>query len=160
MNRTLFILFAAMAISVSATAQGSIRMVSTYQCQVPAAALQPESDELDSLVTQYATEGSDTLMIATLRYERESGKLLEKQVALTPAYLARVGYQGEQRPYFYQYRYDEQGREIYFCDYLKGVYRVVDYTASQKVTKSFDLASRKLLGQELNEINTASLTKR
>jgi hypothetical protein len=149
MKRFLLSIFACLAITIAASAQGTIRMVSTYQCNVPAVALTAESDELDSLVTRYATEGSDTLMVATLRYERATGKLLEKQVALTDTYLRRVGYTGEQRPYFYQHRYDEQGREIYSCDYLKGVYRVVDYTDRQSVVKSFELASRKLIDQEV-----------
>jgi hypothetical protein len=154
MNRILLSFFATLAITITASAQGNIRMVSTYQCDVPATMLTAESDELDSLVTQYAAEGADTLMIATFRYERATGSLLEKQVALTDAYLERVGYNGGQRPYFYQYRYDELGREIYSCDYLKGVYRVIDYTERQSVVKSFDVATRKLLDQELKPAGT------
>jgi hypothetical protein len=159
MNRILLTLFAAMAITVSATAQGTIRMVSTCQCNVPAAASAADPDELDSLVTQYATQGADTLMIATLRYERESGKLLSKQVAFTQTYLNRIGYSGERLPYFYQFRYDESGREVYFRDYLKGQYRINDFTAKGEVVKTFDLKSGKLLDQELRQPGTNSLTK-
>ncbi|RYZ23822.1 MAG: hypothetical protein EOO16_03500 [Chitinophagaceae bacterium] len=148
MNRILITFFAVLAIAGTASAQGTIQMVSTYQCVVPATAA-TESDELDSVVLQYATEGADTLSTTVLRYERASGKLLEKQVALSNVFLKRIGYTGEQRPYFYQYRYDRDGRVVYHSDALTGRYQLVDYNGDNMIVKTFDTGTRRLLNQEV-----------
>ncbi|TCJ17763.1 hypothetical protein EPD60_06130 [Flaviaesturariibacter flavus] len=147
MNR--FLLFLALLASAgTVSAQGTISMVSTYQCVVPATAA-TESDELDSVVLQYATEGRDTLSTTVLRYERASGKLLEKQVALSDIFLKRIGYTGGQRPYFYQYRYDNEGRIIYHSDAITGRYQIMDYNGENAIVKTFDAKSRRLLNQDV-----------
>ncbi|RYY95917.1 MAG: hypothetical protein EOO11_14765 [Chitinophagaceae bacterium] len=144
---TLFLTFGAMAQPAALQLAGG-----------PATAPDPalyrisEEEEIDSVVTRYAIEptatGADTLMVLRLRYERGGG-LLEKQIALTPLRLKQMGYAGEQRPYFYQYRYDRQGRLVYYRDYLGGRYTVIDHPGGNEVRKTFDAASGKLLEQEV-----------
>ncbi|WP_345254375.1 hypothetical protein [Flaviaesturariibacter amylovorans] len=153
MNHLLIGLFATFFTLGAAAQPADVQLAGGPAIVPPAAQFYiPEEEEIDSIVTRYAIEptatGNDTMMVLRLRYERGGG-LLEKQIALTPLRLKQMGYTGEPRPYFYQYRYDKEGRLIYYRDYLAGRYTVVDHPGDKEVRKTFDSATGRLLEQEV-----------
>lgn len=121
----------------------------------------------DSVITETIfwkfNSGIDTAFVTT-RIINDKGKLTEIVSRINKRYKAEIDDEPDESTYHFKYKYDDEGRLIYFISYdykdQPSLYKSIIYSPYSQVTETYDGLTNKLLDTEIQlmAVNNGILT--